>query len=186
MARFIAITGTHSTGKSTFLNSLEQALLEHNPSLRIARVADKASDCRDAGFPILRDHTVDSTLWIMASVIRAELEAAQSADVVLVDRPVSDALGYMEAAFHIRGEQVPPVGRRYLYAVARHHSCRYDQLVRTILDGGVPLGAGRDRDLGFRALVHEKLESVVAEIGADCLTLKANTTESTLARLVGD
>jgi len=185
VARFIAITGTHSTGKSTFLQGLETALLEQTPDLRVARVSDKASDCRDAGFPILRDHTVDSTLWIMASVIRGELEAALHADVVLVDRPVSDALGYLEAAHQSRGDAIPKPGREYLYTLARLHSRRYDVVVRTVLDSSIPLGPGRDTDSKFRALVDERIEAVVGELGMASIEMRSSGVDERAAEVLG-
>lgn len=86
----IAVAGTHSTGKSSFLKEVEARLNAHG--LRVARVVDTASRARDAGFPILRDHVYEGTLWIMAEGLRQEMEAALKSDVVLVDRPPLDAL----------------------------------------------------------------------------------------------
>lgn len=165
MTVFVAVTGTHSTGKSTFLNQLESEL--QTRGINVGRVADKATDCRNAGFPILRDHTFESTLWIMSSVIRSELEASLGAPVVLVDRPVSDALAYLEAALHSTGRVIAETERRYLYTLARLHSPRYQLHFRTILDPTVPLGEDRDPDLKFRALVNEKLASVLREVEVD-------------------
>ena len=169
MAVFVAVTGTHSTGKSTFLDLLEGLLQAEG--ITVGRVADKASDCRDAGFPILRDHTFESTLWIMSSVIRSELEASLAAAVVLVDRPVSDALAYLEAALLSTGRVIAEHERNYLYSLARLHSLRYPLFYRTVLDPTVPLGEGRDPDLGFRALVDNKLAHVLREVGVDAESL---------------
>lgn len=169
MTVFVAVTGTHSTGKSTFLDQLQSEL--QAKGITVGRVADKATECRNAGFPILRDHTFESTLWIMSSVIRGELEASLSAPVVLVDRPVSDALAYLEAALHSTGRAIAETERSYLYSLARLHSLRYQLLFRTVLDPTVPLGVGRDPDLGFRALVNEKLASVLREVGVDAAPL---------------
>ncbi len=96
MAQMIGITGTHSTGKSTFFEKVRKQA--ERRGLRVERVGDVATRCQAAGFPILRDHTFESTLWIIASVISSELEFALKCDLILVDRPVSDAIGYLEAA----------------------------------------------------------------------------------------
>ncbi|MGH3923755.1 MAG: AAA family ATPase, partial [Pseudonocardiaceae bacterium] len=98
----IAVTGTHSTGKTTFLAALDRALTELGYA--VAKVADLAEEAAERGFPILHRHTPHSTLWIMARGIALELEAALWADVVLVDRPVPDALGYYHAALTYRDE----------------------------------------------------------------------------------
>ncbi len=161
MTHYIGVVGTHSTGKTTFMNAVDAALTTRG--FNVKRVADKATDCRNVGFGILRDHTFESTLWIMSSVIRAELEMGRVADVVLVDRPVPDALGYLEAALATQGRSITPEERHYLYSLAAHHSPRYDCLFKTVLDPKVPLGPRRDNDLGFRALVDEKLNRVLEE-----------------------
>lgn len=169
MAVFVAVTGTHSTGKTTFLSNLKDGLQGRDVVATL--VADKASECRDVGFPILKDHTFESTLWIMASVIRGELEAALNAQVVLVDRPVSDALAYLEAALQSTDRSVSVAERDYLYSLAQMHSRRYSLLYRTVLDPSVPLGEGRDSDTVFRALVDEKLASVIEEVGLEASSL---------------
>lgn len=174
MTVFVAVTGTHSTGKSTFLDQLEAEL--QAKGITVGRVADKATDCRDAGFPILKDHTFESTLWIMSSVIRGELEASQNAAVVLVDRPVSDALAYLEAALDSTGRSIAEQDRHYLYSLARLHSPRYHLFFRTVLDPSTPLGVGRDPDLGFRALVDAKLGSVLGEVEVSAALLSSAAT----------
>ena len=103
----LGVAGTHSTGKSTLVEALASALRERG--LRVGRVADLATSARDLGFPILRDHTFESTLWIMTRGIAAELEAALRVDVVLVDRPALDALGYFWAALAYRRAKLDPV-----------------------------------------------------------------------------
>ncbi|WP_219340730.1 hypothetical protein, partial [Escherichia fergusonii] len=68
----IGITGTHSTGKTSFFDAVQEAL---SPShLRVVRIGDFARRARSIGFPILRDHTFESTLWIMAECLRLEAE----------------------------------------------------------------------------------------------------------------
>ena len=160
MPCFIAIAGTHSTGKTTFMDTVQTALGGHG--VVSVRVSDKATDCRDAGFGILRDHTFESTLWIMSSVIRGELEAGLKADVVLVDRPVPDALGYLEAALETQARVISAEERAYLYDLARHHSQRYALLLKTRLDQDIPLGPDRDPDTQFRALVDVKIDEALA------------------------
>lgn len=90
MAFKIGIAGTHSTGKTTFLNELEAKI--RSLGLRVNRVSDIGSQAAEAGFPILRDHTLESTLWIMSQGVANELKAGLDCDVLLVDRPIPDAI----------------------------------------------------------------------------------------------
>jgi len=96
--------GTHSTGKTTFLPRLEKELTRRGFSTKY--VHDSAVNARDLGFPILRDHTFESTAWFMAEAIRLETVASLSADVILADRPVPDALGYLIAALEVTGRSL--------------------------------------------------------------------------------
>ncbi|HEV7402652.1 MAG TPA: AAA family ATPase [Chthoniobacteraceae bacterium] len=112
MAIKLAISGTHSTGKTSLLQSVESVLRAEG--YRVARVSDLATEARDHGFPILREHTFASTLWIMTRGITLELEAELNADVVLVDRPVADAMGYFSAALKHRGSSLNEPEERYL------------------------------------------------------------------------
>ena len=112
MAKYIGIAGTHSTGKTTYFNQLIKRA--GDMGIKAVRVGDFATDCRKVGLPILEDHTFESTLWIIASVIKSEIEAGIGADLVLVDRPVVDALGYLNAALEIQGREISLDQREYL------------------------------------------------------------------------
>ncbi|MEX3960473.1 hypothetical protein [Trinickia sp. EG282A] len=72
----IGITGTHSTGKSTFFEEVHE--LAQARGLKVGKVADVATRCREAGFPILKDHTFESTLWIMSSGTCQEFRVLRS------------------------------------------------------------------------------------------------------------
>ncbi len=125
----IGIAGTHSTGKTTILEFVAQGI--RNAGFTTTRVSDLASTAREAGFPILRDHTFESTLWIMARGICEELEAALKFDVVLVDRPVPDALGYLYAALNHRRQELPEEEIAYLKTLTRMHASTYAALFQT-------------------------------------------------------
>lgn len=167
MPKFIAFTGTHSTGKSTFVDSLTD--VAEKRGLRVGKVKDNAAECAMAGFPILKDHTFSSTLWIMATVIREEQHEGLVADLVIVDRPVSDAIGYLEAALAVTGRDVPSEDRNHLYALAKLHSPRYDLLFKTVLDESVPLAPGRDPDLAYRKEVDSHIGAALSQLGVQPL-----------------
>lgn len=167
MTLFVGIAGTHSTGKTSFVQDVLKRA--ERRGISVAVVSDTATKCRDAGFPILRDHTFESTLWIVTSVIKAELEAGLSASLVLVDRPVPDALGYLEAALSVTGRTISEEQRAYLYGVAEHHAKRYSLVLKTQLDESIPLGADRDPDLDFRRDAGRHIDTVLKRLGVNCL-----------------
>src|SRR5262245_9243849 len=143
--------GAHSTGKTTFMRQAEGELRAFDH--QVTHVPDLGLECRSAGFGILRDHTFASTLWIMTTGIKAELEAELTADVILVDRAVPDALAYLEAALETQSRCVSCGERKYLYDLARMHAARYSLLIRTTVDTSIAVAVGRDPDMSFRALV---------------------------------
>jgi len=177
----IAVVGTHSTGKSTFLARLAHEL--RRTGLQVSTVADLGEQAQRMGLPILWNHTWTSTLWIMTRGISNELEAWLHGDVVLVDRAVPDALGYYRAALHYRGETPDPEGWEYLHAVARAHSDRYHLIFRTQLDPDIPLGTNKPRDGNqeFRALADHHVGVVLNELALPWLPLASDAHEPALA-----
>lgn len=172
----IGIAGTHSTGKSTFLAALASLLEEHGLSTH--RINDLAKRARDIGFPILTEHTFESTLWIMAECMRQEAEASLTCDVILVDRPVLDALGYLQAALEVTGRSLRPGRLEELNTIARAHTADYDLLVVTSLDHSVPLGEGRDQNLMFRDAAAKHIDALILDLAPGTLRMtSANTSE---------
>lgn len=102
----------------------------------------------------------------MCSVIRAELHAALNAELVLVDRPVPDALGYLEAALEATGRSIEPAQREYLYKLAELHMPRYSLLFKTELDPSIPLGPDRDPDLQFRTSAGQWISRALSTLNA--------------------
>jgi deoxyadenosine/deoxycytidine kinase len=167
MATFIGIAGTHSTGKSTLVKRVAEEAKNRGISVQV--VSDTATKARDAGFPILKNHTFESTLWIMTSVIKAELEAALKADLVLVDRPVPDAMGYLDAALEATSRSITSDERAYLENLTKLHSSRYALLLKTRLDETIELGVDRDPDLIFRKEADRKIDSVLERLALPAL-----------------
>ena len=145
----IGVAGTHSTGKSTFLNKLTDLL--QADGLRVGRVEDLALAAKNAGFPILTEHTYESTLWIIAEVIKREQEQSLNSEVILVDRPSFDALGYLYAALSISSRSIPKEKLNVLEAITSAHAADYDIVILTELDTSLPIGEGRPDNDKFRA-----------------------------------
>ncbi|SNY88143.1 signal recognition particle subunit FFH/SRP54 (srp54) [Nocardia amikacinitolerans] len=171
----IAITGTHSTGKTTFITRLAEELCRNR--IEAAIVGDLGAQALQLGFPILSRHTWASTLWIITRGISNELAAWQRADVVLIDRAIPDALGYYDAALEFSGRQRDP-NYDDLEQIVTAHSRNYDLLLRTVLDPSVPLGDNkpRDTDLEFRACADAHVDKVLRrlDIPHDTLTFASH------------
>ncbi|MBY8858626.1 ATP-binding protein [Nocardia sp. CA2R105] len=161
----IALVGTHSTGKTTFVNALADRLRRNR--VDVAVVNDLGVNALELGLPILWNHTWASTMWIITRGISLELEAWVKADVLLVDRGIPDALGYYEAALAYR-DTLPEPGRlEQLGRIVADHAQHYDLILRTELDPSIPLGAEkrRDADMRFRAMADRYVQSVLDRLG---------------------
>lgn len=159
------------------LQSVESVL--RGEGYRVTRVSDLAVEARDHGFPILREHTFASTLWIMTRGITLELESELDADVVLVDRPVADAMGYLCAALKHRSSRLSEPEEAYLRMLVKHHSTTYRRIFKTTIDAKKPIDPNKVRDMDphFRSEVDKALESVFTdfEIPFEALNTEPNT-----------
>ncbi len=180
----VGVTGTHSTGKSTFLARLAHEL--RIQKLEVCTVADLGEEAKRMGMPILFNHTWASTLWIITRGISNELEAWLHADVVLVDRPVPDALGYYLAALNHRDQRAQPHELNHLKMLVRDHSRRYDLLLRTTLDPSIPIGDNKVRDdnAAFRRLADEHIRLVLDELNLQHEQLPADGHDDALTRAI--
>lgn len=166
----LAITGAHSTGKSTFLETLDARLAARG--LRVGRIGGLAKRARDLGFPILANHTIDSTLWIMAEGLRLEAELSLACDVILVDRPPLDALAYLRAGLEVSGRTVAEGRLARLHDFAGASTRDYGIVVVTILDPAVPLGEGRDGDAALRTAADRQAAALANELAPSAIRLE--------------
>ena len=160
----IAVTGTHSTGKTTLLQRLEMEFRAEGH--RVARTSGSlATRAAQLGFPKLHEQTADTTQWIIAAGICAELETALTADVVLVDRSALDPFAYYLAASELRGHQPDPADLDRLRTMVAQHATTYTLLLATVLDETIPLGTHRDRNPALRQAVDTAIHQKLAEHG---------------------
>ncbi|MFA5825349.1 MAG: AAA family ATPase [Gallionellaceae bacterium] len=178
----IGIAGTHSTGKTTFCNLAVKALTEKG--LRVARVKSFGSDAVNAHIKMLRDHDEDSTLWFITRTISAEIEASVDADVVLIDRPVPDALGYWMAALEYRSESPNSAEKAMIENLVKEYTSTYSLLLATVLDTSIPLGEGRDNDLVFRQLAAKNILATLRHMGTPFIPLEPKNVNSAVEQIV--
>lgn len=180
----IGVAGTHSTGKTSFLARLTHEL--RRAEVTVATVGDLGEKAMQMGMPILFNHTWASTLWFITRGISDEIAAWLHVDVVLVDRPVPDALGYYLAALDYRNQQPDPHELAYLDVLVRGHSTRYDLIFRTTLDTTRPLGTNRIRDPDdrFRVLADHHVGNVLTDLDIPHDPLPADGHDQALQRAI--
>ncbi|WP_240705293.1 AAA family ATPase [Pacificoceanicola onchidii] len=173
----IAVAGTHSTGKTTFMKDLEKRLIEAGHV--VAYVHDSAAEARDVGFPILSNHTFESTAWLIAQAIRLETAATLKANVILIDRPVPDALGYLIAALRTTNRSIDQQRLERLEAICEAWVKEYDLIFATRLDENIPIGPGRDDNHVFRSAAGKAVAEVMAKLAPEhCILTPENFEES--------
>lgn len=95
MTKYIALSGTHGTGKSTLAYKLATLLKEQGFSVIL--VDELARECP---FKINQGSSGDAQWWILAAQIKRELELKGKYDVVICDRTVIDTLAYAYATYN--------------------------------------------------------------------------------------
>ncbi|AZO33572.1 MAG: hypothetical protein EOS76_02790 [Mesorhizobium sp.] len=178
----IGIAGTHSTGKSTFVAKAAQTL--EGRGFSVGQIGDLATKAREAGFPILTDHTYESTLWIIAEGMRQEAEALLTNDVVLVDRPVPDALGYLKAALEVSSREISGERLSELQTIVAARATRYDMLIITELDHAIPLGPERDTNETFRVAAGHHVTAVIEKVRPQAIRMTSKNPDEVAAAAV--
>lgn len=178
----IGIAGTHSTGKTSFCNLAEESLTAKG--LRVARVKSFGCDAVNANIKLLRDHDEDSTLWFVTKTISAEIEASINADVILVDRPVPDALGYWMAALEYRSEVPSTDSKAMIENFVKEYTSTYSLIFATVLDNSIPLAEGRDLDLDFRQLAAINILTILKHLGTPFTLLEPKNVSSAIEKIV--
>lgn len=179
----LAVSGTHSTGKTS---ALKRALRElQGRGYCVAYVGDIARRCP---LPILRQHTAQSSLWIAATTLTEELQLGHSSEIVLVDRPVLDALAYYLAALKHRHEQSPQgeVDYELLRHLVSSWMTTYQQVFHTRIDPSRAIEDDKSRDLdpAFRRDVEAILGELRSAQGVSSTELTSDETAN--ARLIAD
>lgn len=180
----IGVAGTHSTGKSTFCNDLKVAL--ELKGVHVATIPSFGALAVEQGIPLLTQHTYDSTMWFIDRTLEAEQAARANADVVLVDRPIIDAVAYWNAAVEFRGASAAAHEIDTIGALMLSHCPNYTAVVATKLDTSVALGPGRDTNSRFRELVDTHLHVLLGRHGIQHRVLFPQMREALLAELQTD
>lgn len=158
----VGVTGTHSTGKTTFCNELQQKLKTHD--IAVAMVPSFGKLAVQLNIPVLHEHTYDSTIWFINKTIEAQAHTSNNSTVVLVDRPVIDAFAYWRAAIDHRRVPMCEVELAKLRDVVEQQIPIYNYLVATEIDQTIPIAPNRNNDQIFRKNVDKHLKDTLQNL----------------------
>lgn len=89
----IALTGSHSTGKTTLLNEV----VRRNNKYKIVSITETARIVIEKGFPMAKDATVDSYINYVNEQLKSELNTSKiKYDILISDRTILDAVAYSQ------------------------------------------------------------------------------------------
>ncbi|MHC4044390.1 hypothetical protein I3J27_35180 [Bradyrhizobium xenonodulans] len=125
-------------------------------------------------------------MWLISECMRQEAAASLKNDVILVDRPVCDALCYLRAALQLSGRRIPPRRIEALSSIVEAHTPDYDILIATELDGNIPLGPGRDTDDELRQLAAENIRALISKIAPAASTMSYANRNDILVRTLDE
>ncbi|WP_449105458.1 AAA family ATPase [Pseudomonas mohnii] len=180
----VGVTGTHSTGKSTFCDELKVTL--ECKGICVATIPSFGKLAVQQGIPLLTQHTYDSTMWFIDRTLEAQRAAVENAEVILVDRPIMDAVAYWNAAIEHRGTPAPAHQVDAISALLSRQIPDYTTIVATRLDSSIALGPGRDTDLTFRQSVDTHLHQLLSRFQIQHQMLFPHVREALLNTLHND
>ena len=149
----IGITGTHGTGKTTFLYKLAHDLKIRHSTKSLGIISEVARSCPLPIFSAKSEASERAQMWILASLIREEISKAAKFDIVISDRTVFDVIAYtMEVDQDLAAEM--------LGLVQRIH---YDQVyfIRPFGEEWMTNDGQRSVDSGLRQRVDRNLVSIL-------------------------
>jgi nicotinamide riboside kinase len=100
----ICITGTHSTGKTTLINSY----VEKFPTKKYHIINEKAREVIAKGYLLGKDATIDSYLFYINEQLSAEIESEESTyEILFSDRSIIDGAAHPKVNNQFKETQFP-------------------------------------------------------------------------------
>jgi thymidylate kinase len=155
----IGIAGAHSTGKTSFCDDIQLRL--NKMGITVSRVPSFGRLAVECGIPILKEHTYSSTKWFIDKTIAAQEIEYNKESVVLVDRPIIDAIAYWMAAVEYR--KSPLIFNEYneLTKIILNKNHLYSHIFATRINPLIPVDSNRDNDVVFRNRVEHHLHETL-------------------------
>ncbi len=158
MGYVVAISGTHGTGKTTSVFDLARQLKITYPKKTIIPLTEQAAL---SPYPINKEATKKSQMWIFVSQIARELELLSRFDIVVSDRSAVDSIAY--ARFCGFDELADD-----MVSMVRHHMPVYKQIhfkFRLENEFWFPDGLRDSDDRDFREKIERILLDIYQELG---------------------
>ena len=183
----IAFSGSHSTGKTTLINEIKTKL----PIKDFGYVSDIASECP---LPILREHTIYSTLWITCRNISDEIALSHKYTLTLVDRPVLDAWAYYAAALYINSKKTEydnlynRKSNIMLYNIINEWLPSYDYIYQTEINQNIKINPekNRDTDEEYRTIVGNECKKAIEFFGIKYCLITTDNRKQILRKVLSD
>jgi len=154
LARIIAYTGAHGTGKTTAVFARARALKMEHPGASVGILCEVAQECP---WPINQAATPEGQRWIFSTHMSRELAALRQYDLVVVDRTALDAVAYTAVAGFTRDAEA-------MAALFARHQEVYRE-IRFLRGDHLHADGVRDLDRSWRAQVDECLMGLYLAMG---------------------
>ncbi len=171
MTKYIGISGTHGTGKTTIAYNIATKLRMEGKNVVV--VDEQARMCP---FPINAKGTLDTQLWMISRQILDELERQDKFDVVICDRTLVDFYCYGMYSLEVNNPSEAHILRQFWAGMKSHISNKYSlvlipdpQIFQFQINDGV-----RDMGIEFRESIHHRILAAYSEINVDAKQLRSH------------
>lgn len=157
MSTIIAYSGTHDTGKTTAVYDRISALKKEYPGRLIGPHVENLIFCP---YPINRESTRESQMWVFTNHIQSELNLLTRYDVVVSDRSAVDAIAYTAVlGFKPLADQ--------MFRLVKSHLPQYSEIILMLSNGNHVAHDDQFRDLDpdFRSRVEYVLIEMYEDLG---------------------
>jgi nicotinamide riboside kinase len=170
MHRFV-VSGTHSTGKTTLIRGLTDALQQSG--YKVWPIGEVARKVLAAGLPLDEEATTESYLMYLAEQLDA-LRTAPDDAIVISDRFLIDLLAYVETNANL---DIPPDLVRVIELAAWLEAEQYSTVFYLPIEFPVVSDGVRNTDELYRAAVDRTLLRLLSRVGPPVVTLTGNIQE---------
>ena len=161
----VAFIGSHGIRKTTAALSFASVMQRAGRSVEFAREV-----VRDNPLGINEGATGEAQLWVIVSQIRQELQLAQKADVLVLDRGVMDNFAYYLRA--CGGEDLFDVG-----PLVTRWSASYDMVVRLRPDIALRSDGVRSTSDSFRDEIEHILDTTLPSLVSEKQVVELNASD---------
>lgn len=171
----IAFTGTHSTGKTTLINSIKDSII-CSPTISVKYVTEVARKIISRGFPLNNLATKDSYVNYINDQLNAERDI-DNYDLFISDRTLLDPLAYM-----ITNKSFPsPFIEDYFIQMMENvwllEQSRYDLYVYFPIEFPLVADGVRPDDEKYRAAVDKVILSTLKKYDINYVTITGSIEE---------